>query len=563
MNVVTATKSNNTITILVNDNGLIKPIPATSDHPKWPEIVAAWTTGHFEELLDLLSLKRVVERWSKGGLSVTDQGVFYRDQQLVGVDVDRIMGYLREKISYDSLANYMVRKLANPSRRAINEMYSFLEHKEMPLTPDGMILAYKGVQKDFFSVSSGQEPLISGRRNETGQIFNGVGEVIEMDRSWVDDDFRKHCSGGLHAGSLAYARDWAHRHDGIIILIEIDPAGVVSVPEDCNCAKLRCAKYKVIGLFDGPLPNTFTADYAINPSDVNPDMSDDDDDICEECGQDTVDCECDVLSGPYCDCTAHDPDCGSTECVGYLQPSESPAERQQRDNEAWLYEQMKKEGSLPPPDNEPADGYTPTPTPTCFGTPVEKDNVVEVSRAENAAKGQETVVHLDIRQRVVTVISEQVDRSINDIHDDQDLMRDLGADSLDVVELTMGLEAEFRIEIPDEKAEKTFTVGQTISLVQDLVLPPTFRTASTAFEREFGPIVHKLEKNLNDVLGETEVKSNDNTTYQEGYQLGLRNGVRRRKRKYYETDITVEEEKQFMTGYCDGYRAGRKDYKQK
>lgn len=349
MNVVTATKSNNTITVLVNDNGVVKPIPATSDHPKWPEIVSAWTAGRFEELLDLLSLKRVVERWSKGGLSVTEQGVFYRDQQLVGVDVDRIMGYLREKISYDSLANYMVRKLANPSRRAINEMYSFLEHKEMPLTPDGTIMAYKGVQKDFFSVSSGSEPLISGRRNEVGQIFFGVGEVIEMDRSYVDDDFRKHCSNGLHVGSLAYARDWAHTHDGIIIVVEVDPAGVVSVPEDCNCSKLRCAKCKVLGLFDGPLPDTFTADYAINPPYVNADMSDDD--ICDECGMDTAICDCD-LTGP-------------------------------------------------------------------------------------------------------------------------------------------------------------------------------------------------------------------NSTYQEGYQLGLRNGVRRRKRKYYETDITVEEEKQFMTGYCDGYRAGRKDYKQK
>jgi len=558
MNVVTATKSNNTITVLVNDNGVIKPIPATSSHPKWPEIVTAWTRGHFEELLDLLSLKQVVERWSKGGLSVTDQGVFYRDQQLVGVDVDRIMGYLREKISYESLANYMVRKLANPSRRAINEMYSFLEHKEMPLTPDGTIMAYKGVRKDFFSVSSGSEPLISGRRNEVGQIFFGVGEVIEMDRSYVDDDFRKHCSNGLHVGSLEYARNWARQHDGIIIVIEIDPAGVVSVPEDCNCSKLRCAKCKVLGLFDGPLPDTFTSDYSAEPVRSCPtcDSTDCDcEDTCSECGLDTADCDCE-FTGPNCDCTHTDPECDEVDCHGYLQLSESPAERQQRDNEAWLYDQMKKEGSLPPlKDNEPADGYTPTPT--CVGTPVEKDNMVEVSAADNAAKGQETVVHLDIRQRVVGVISEQLDRSINDIHDDQDLMRDLGADSLDTVELVMGLEAEFKINIPDERAEHAHTVGQTIALVQNLVLPPTFRHTYTPATP---PSPSKImTENLDEVLAEAEQKENVGTTYQEGYQLGLRNGVRRRKRTYRDED----ENDAFGQGYCDGYRAGRKDYKQK
>lgn len=274
--ITASTLSNNTLTVII-DNGK-QILTATKDHPKWNELVTAYGQKNENVLLELLSIKRVIEKFSNNGLSVTDAGIFFREMPLHGVDVDRVMAFLRQGIDYVPIANYMVRKFANPSKRAIDEMYNFLEHKNMPLTPDGRIIAYKGVQKDFFSVSSGNEPLLQGRRNEAGQIFNGVGETIEMLRSAVDDDFRRGCSGGLHAGSLSYAKDWV-KDEGIIILIEIDPADVVSVPSDCGCSKLRCCKYKVIGIYDGPLPDAYVTDYSNN---VETSLSTDDEKITDE-----------------------------------------------------------------------------------------------------------------------------------------------------------------------------------------------------------------------------------------------------------------------------------------
>lgn len=296
MNVITASKSNNTITIMVNDNGTITSIPATSDHPKWDEIQKAWKENNYEMLYNLMNMQRVVERFSNGDLKVTDTGVFCKDVQLVGVDVNRIMAFLRAGDPYEPIANYMVRKLNNPSRRAINEMYSFLEHRQMPLTPSGTIISYKGVLKNFYSVSSGNEILVQGKRNESGQIFNGVGETIEMRRSDVDDDFRKGCSGGLHAGSLEYAKNWAKEHDGIIVVIEIDPADVVSVPEDCECSKLRACKYKVVGIYNGPLPDTYTDEFN-TPEDIqNPEYYENDTE--NQCKGDCCNCNCDNEENP-------------------------------------------------------------------------------------------------------------------------------------------------------------------------------------------------------------------------------------------------------------------------
>lgn len=62
-------------------------------------------------------------------------------------------------------------------------------------------------------------------------------------------------------------------------------------------------------------------------------------------------------------------------------------------------------------------------------------------------------------ERVVKVISEQLDFDVNDIQPEMNIVDDLGADSLDLVEVVMALEEEFEIEISDEDAERIMTVG--------------------------------------------------------------------------------------------------------
>lgn len=72
----------------------------------------------------------------------------------------------------------------------------------------------------------------------------------------------------------------------------------------------------------------------------------------------------------------------------------------------------------------------------------------------------------DITPRVVKVVAAQLDAGPDEIHEDSKFQDDLGADSLDVVELVMGLEEEFNIDIPDEDAEKIATVGQAVAYLE-------------------------------------------------------------------------------------------------
>ena len=72
----------------------------------------------------------------------------------------------------------------------------------------------------------------------------------------------------------------------------------------------------------------------------------------------------------------------------------------------------------------------------------------------------------DAGQKVRSIIAEQLGVKIEEVTDTASFVDDLGADSLDTVELVMALEEEFGIEIPDEEAEKMTSVGEAIRYVE-------------------------------------------------------------------------------------------------
>jgi acyl carrier protein len=76
---------------------------------------------------------------------------------------------------------------------------------------------------------------------------------------------------------------------------------------------------------------------------------------------------------------------------------------------------------------------------------------------------------MEIAERVKKIISEQLNVKEDEITENSSFVDDLGADSLDTVELVMAFEEEFGIEIPDEDAEKIRTVGDAIKYIEEKV----------------------------------------------------------------------------------------------
>jgi acyl carrier protein len=74
---------------------------------------------------------------------------------------------------------------------------------------------------------------------------------------------------------------------------------------------------------------------------------------------------------------------------------------------------------------------------------------------------------MSVEERVKKIIAEQLGVEEEDINPESSFVEDLGADSLDTVELVMAFEEEFGIEIPDEDAEKILTVQNSIDYIKE------------------------------------------------------------------------------------------------
>ena len=72
-----------------------------------------------------------------------------------------------------------------------------------------------------------------------------------------------------------------------------------------------------------------------------------------------------------------------------------------------------------------------------------------------------------LQERVSELIVEQLGVSAEEIRPEASFIDDLGADSLDIVELVMAMEEEFDIEIPDDDAERIQTIGDAVSYVKE------------------------------------------------------------------------------------------------
>ncbi len=225
-------KTSNNITISFDD-GETSTVYSNESH--YDDVVEAVKNEEWERAYELT---RPVVAFTKKYTSehvTIDNGVVLLDgQQMHGTLVDRMVEMHKEGFDMKPLSNFLVRLNKNPSKRAVDELYGFLEASGLPITSDGHFLAYKRVRADYKDIY-------------TGTIDNSIGQVVEMSRNHVDDEKTRTCSSGLHFCARGYLKHYGVSRGNTTVIVKIDPADVVSIPVDYNNAKGRCCKYIVVG----------------------------------------------------------------------------------------------------------------------------------------------------------------------------------------------------------------------------------------------------------------------------------------------------------------------------
>jgi len=225
-------KGDGTVTVYVNGTSYV----AASDHASYNKIIKKLKKGYSKDsasdkLIKLFDMKEAVTEFVNGEIVVSDKGILtYKGEVVANVLTAKILAMMNNGFDITPMTNFLANLLENPAYSARQELMLFMEANDMPITPDGHLLAYKSVNSNY-------------KDSYSGKFDNSIGAICEMPRGSVNDDRTQTCSAGLHFAAKEYAAGFTTGH---LMVLKINPADVVSIPNDYNNQKGRCCRYEVI-----------------------------------------------------------------------------------------------------------------------------------------------------------------------------------------------------------------------------------------------------------------------------------------------------------------------------
>jgi len=232
------TISDFTISVIVKG----RPFVLACDDERFPRLVEAVSAGDVmlassiidearNKLMDVFSIVH-------GDFKVEYRfGHIYVNGELdSGSAANRIVKLRQLGLPVEHLMKFLARLQMNPSKLAVDDLYDFIEANKMPITPEGKIICFKVVQANYRDIHS-------------GAFDNSVGCRVSIARNKVVEDNRQECAAGLHVCGESYIPQFgtSKRDTDRVMLLEVDPADFVAVPQGYGRAKARVSAYYVFG----------------------------------------------------------------------------------------------------------------------------------------------------------------------------------------------------------------------------------------------------------------------------------------------------------------------------
>lgn len=243
-------------------------VSAMDTHPNWAGIKAG-VEADDPSVVDLFDIGVTAQkRFDKLSDRVSVKGgkVYFDNQLTHNALTEQVVRFIENgQEDFRPLVEFFEKVQSNPNEHSREQLYSWLDVHDFTILPNGNFIGYKGVRDNggsYESISHGSA--ISNGIEYTGAIPNPIGAVVEMPRDAVQHDPSVGCHTGLHVGTWSYAHDFAR---GAILKVEVNPRDVVSVPTDCNHAKLRTCRYTVLDVIDAPLSGPLDYDYVDDEED--------------------------------------------------------------------------------------------------------------------------------------------------------------------------------------------------------------------------------------------------------------------------------------------------------
>lgn len=222
------------LTVMFDDG---ESVTIYNSDPRFREAVKAVRNEEWDRVRALATpAKAITEQFEQRGtrVEIKNGTVYLNGKAIHNTLTQRMVQMVEEGFDVDPTARFLENLMENPSYRAVNELYTFMEKSDLPITKDGHFIAYKRVRNDYKDIFS-------------GKIDNSIGATPSMPRNEVDEDKNQPCSKGLHFCSRSYLSSYGTGEGNRSVIVKINPRDVVSIPADYNNAKGRCCLYEVVG----------------------------------------------------------------------------------------------------------------------------------------------------------------------------------------------------------------------------------------------------------------------------------------------------------------------------
>lgn len=225
---------------------------AFNTNPNYEKIVELAKAGDHSvlDLFDMsLEVKKQVEQYQDytERVSVDNGQVYFDREPLNNTLANYILELLGAGENFLPWMRFMEKLQENPQPESRDMLFDFLQANGVTLTPEGLIVCYKGVQTVdgvYRSINSGTA-IVDGK-TITGTIPYPIGSTVEMPRSEVTFDPNSACSVGLHVATRSFAESYGR--NGVILEVHVHPRDVVSVPHHAGSPKVRVSRLYVAGI---------------------------------------------------------------------------------------------------------------------------------------------------------------------------------------------------------------------------------------------------------------------------------------------------------------------------
>lgn len=208
---------------------------ADDSHPKFREALELLFNDEISKAVDLINIEKAVTEFVEGKIKIENGVLRYENYILTNGISKRIVDRMQAGEDFKFFIPFLNNLMENPSEKAVNRLFDFLEANDIEITEDGYFLAYKKVGHNYFDLY-------------TNSIDNSPNGPIppSVPRNQVDEDDNVTCSRGLHVCAKSYLSSYGGNSSDKVVLCKVHPKDVVAIPKDYKNAKMRTCGYTVI-----------------------------------------------------------------------------------------------------------------------------------------------------------------------------------------------------------------------------------------------------------------------------------------------------------------------------